>query len=339
MPSSALVKNTKEVMQEESTEPITETLLLDLPNEMLARVFSSLTLEDRKSFRSVNDRLKRIERNCGGRHFTDIGVEWNTSYKIIVAGDADMGFIFNKNNMDIDSMREMFKGGYTEELEITGDITAEAENLLPIAFNTLKFGRLSINMFRPNSGRLISRLLDGKELKNAAIELRFRSGFGKFVKEVKQMLREIPHFDIFRLSSGKEQSGSEQEELIDDDVLLHLVKHTTSSYIDVEATSITSRGLYDAFKLFWVNGVDKEASFNVPRETIDHFCNHFVDERFTALREMFRHKDSEATFSWSETRVAGEIQMCFVFMRSRKVKRCYQAPLATRPSTVKRRSV
>lgn len=49
-----------------------ETTFLSLPNEILTKFFENLSMKDRQSLASINDRLSEVERKSGGRRFDRI---------------------------------------------------------------------------------------------------------------------------------------------------------------------------------------------------------------------------------------------------------------------------
>ncbi|GMT13283.1 hypothetical protein PFISCL1PPCAC_4580 [Pristionchus fissidentatus] len=299
----------------------TPSPLLALPNEVLAHIFTCLRVKDRAGLLSVNQRLHKLDRATGGRNFQVVDIDWHSGYQELSAGDYNTrgeiaGYSFDNLRARKTMLTGLLKNAHTDTIAIAGDLNAAAETILPTILKTTTFNKLDIHIFGHNTGKCVKSLLEGRNLKHADIELRFRTGVGKYTKQAHSLLLAVPTVNYFRLICGDRAD----EVLLDDAAFLHLVKNSNTTKFDLDESSITSRALYEAFQLCWTAREHKEATFHVPLQTMVDFYREHVDARFSRLVGRITHIDSDATLAWSkESAPESGPRMCHVRIQSRKV--------------------
>ncbi|GMR40502.1 hypothetical protein PMAYCL1PPCAC_10697, partial [Pristionchus mayeri] len=107
--------------------------ILDLPDELIKAVFSSLPRKERAPLSLVCSRFQQLVLECGEHNFEMIDVDWASEVQRVegmMTGSVSYSFVVDTSNRSMETSRDirMFKRAHSKQLDIMFNDSAERNN-------------------------------------------------------------------------------------------------------------------------------------------------------------------------------------------------------------------
>ncbi|KAF8359983.1 hypothetical protein PRIPAC_94978 [Pristionchus pacificus] len=271
-----------------SNEPVTvtprEPLVRDysvpqLPDDVMLMIFGELNMNEKFPLGTACKIFRKLDFEIGRKNFDYVSISWTDSKQCIEAfhGSTLFNYYIEKSNIIQSNYhnRRLFKQAcalrvfvdYAKSVFDESDFSTIASMVKPLRYTNLE---VKFRSKQDCSESFLESFVRNRNLKNARIKLSWIGRFNHDLRQIRELLMQLPRMDTLQIS-WQNISNESRKCLVNDATLLHIC--SMANVVEPFWANCTLQGILDVFQIVAKSSEYKYVGFYVTESAVNQFLS------------------------------------------------------------------